>query len=147
MRSAARRVEEKFMGEFEKKGRVVLWTNSAIGCRVMGAGIAQLRSHCHISKVPRMWQRRMLYGRQLGTRSTPPLEEGEDKLMRMQRKKGAEQRASKRLEKHSERRDGSTAQRGRSTAKQCMVRRTGKCSKREREQCAHREEKRSKRGG
>ena len=56
MRSAARRVEEKFMGEFEKKGRVVLWTNSAIGCRVMGAGIAQLRSHCHISKVPRMWQ-------------------------------------------------------------------------------------------
>jgi len=48
------------------------------------------------------------------------LEEGEDKLVWMQRRKGAERCVSKGLER---------------------------CSKRERKQRAHREEKRSKRGG
>ena len=75
------------------------------------------------------------------------MEEGEDKLVWIQRRKGAEWRTSKRLKKHSERRDGGTAQRGRSAVKQCTVRRTGKRSEREKERCAHREEKHNKRGG
>jgi len=37
---------------------------------------------------------------------------------------------SKRLEKRSKGRGSDTAQRGKSAAKQCMVRRTGTCSKR-----------------
>jgi len=41
----------------------------------------------------------------LGTRSTPLLEEGKDKLVWMQRRKGAERRMSKRLERHSKRRE------------------------------------------
>jgi len=35
MRSAARGVEEKFMGESKEKGRMVLWTNSATKENVM----------------------------------------------------------------------------------------------------------------
>jgi len=74
------------------------------------------------------------------------LKEGEDKLVWMQRRKRAERCASKRLEKCSKREKGSTAQRGRSVARWRTVRRTGKCSKGERERHAHREEKCSKRG-
>ena len=61
------------------------------------------------------------------------MEEGEDKLVWMQRRKGAEWHASKRLEKHNKRRDSGTAQRGRSAVKWHMVRRTGKRSEREKE--------------
>jgi len=56
-------VEEKFMGGFEEENRVVLWTNSATGCRVVEVGMAWPRSRCHISKVPKMWQKGMLRGR------------------------------------------------------------------------------------
>jgi len=77
------------------------------------------------------------------------LEEGEDKLVWVQRRKGTEQHTSRRHKKHSKRREGGVAQKGKGAAKWRMVKRTGKCSKREREreQCAHREEKRSKREG
>jgi len=57
---AARRVKKEFMGGFEEESRVVLWTNSATRCGVMGAGIVRPRGHCHVSEVPKMWQRRML---------------------------------------------------------------------------------------
>ena len=39
-RSAAG-VEEKFVGGIEKEGRVVLWTNSATRCGIIGAGVAR----------------------------------------------------------------------------------------------------------
>jgi len=48
----------------------------------------------------------------------------------MQRRKGVEQHMSKRLKKHSKGEESGAAQRGKGTAKQRMVRRTGKCSKR-----------------
>ena len=51
------------MGGFEEESRVVLWTNGATGCRVVGARVAWSGSHCHIFEIPRMWQRRMLCGR------------------------------------------------------------------------------------
>jgi len=66
----------------------------------------------------------------LGTRGSSLLEKREDELVWMQRKSGAERRASKRLEKRSKGGEGGVAQRGRSTAKQCTVRRTRKRSKR-----------------
>jgi len=59
------------------------------------------------------------------------LEEREDELVWMQRRKGAERCASKRLEKHSKRGESSAAQRGKGTAKRCMVKRTRRRSKRE----------------
>jgi len=62
-KGAARRVEEEFVGDVKKEGRMVLWTNSAIRCGVVGAGMAWPRSRCHISEVPKMWQRGMLCGR------------------------------------------------------------------------------------
>jgi len=65
----------------------------------------------------------------------------------MQGRKGTKRRASKRLERCSKGRKSGATQRGKSAAKQCTVRRTGKRSKREREWHAYREEKRSKRGG
>jgi len=58
------------------------------------------------------------------------LEKREDELMQMQRKRGAEQRTSKRLEKCSKEGESGAAQRGRSTAKWRTVRRTEKRSKR-----------------
>jgi len=72
------------VGGVEKEGRVVLWTNSATRCRVVGVGMARPRSCRHIFEVPKMWQRRMLCGRRSGTRNTPLLEEREDKLVWMQ---------------------------------------------------------------
>jgi len=51
------------MGGFEKKGRMVLWTNSAMGCRIVEVGIVRPRSRRHISKMPKIWQRGMLHGR------------------------------------------------------------------------------------
>jgi len=96
----------------------------------MGAGMAWSRGRRHVFEVPKMWRRRMLCGRRLGTRGSSLLEKREDELMRMQRKRGAEQRASKRLEKCSKEGESSAAQRGRSTAKWHTVRRTEKCSKR-----------------
>jgi len=60
MRSTARRVEEKFVGGSEEESRIVLWTNSAMGCRVMGVRVAQSRSHHHLLEMPRMWQRGIL---------------------------------------------------------------------------------------
>ena len=75
------------------------------------------------------------------------MEERKDKLVWMQKKKGAERRASKRLKKHSKREKGSVVQRGKGTAKQRTVRRTRKRSKGKRERHAHREEKHSKREG
>jgi len=62
-KSTARRVEEEFMGDVKEEGGMVLWTNSAIRCGVVEAGMAWSRSCCHISEVPKMWQRRMLHGR------------------------------------------------------------------------------------
>jgi len=84
--------------------------------------------------------------RQLGARSDPLLEVERIELMWMQGK-GAERCASKRLEKHSKGGKGGAAQRGKSTAKRRMVKRTGTRSKRERKRRAHREEKHSKREG
>ena len=59
------------------------------------------------------------------------MEKREDELVWMQRRKGAEWHVSKRLKKYSKGGESSTAQRSKGTAKQCMVRRTGKYSKRE----------------
>ena len=46
------------------------------------------------------------------------MEEGEDKLVWMQRRKGAEWRVSKKLKRRSKGGEGSTAQRGKGTAKE-----------------------------
>jgi len=75
------------------------------------------------------------------------LEEEEDKLVWMQRRKGAKRHTSKRLERCSKGRGSSAVQRGKGAVKRRMVKRTRKRSKRERKQCTHREEKHSKRGG
>jgi len=48
------RVEEKFVGGVEEEGGVVLWTNSATKCRIMGVGVVWPRSRCHIFEVPKM---------------------------------------------------------------------------------------------
>jgi len=58
------------------------------------------------------------------------LEKREDELVWMQRRKGIEQRASKRLEKCSKRGESGAAQRGKSAAEWRTVRRTGRHSKR-----------------
>jgi len=60
---AVRGVEKKFIGDVEEEGRMVLWTNSATRCGVVGAGIAWPRSYCHVSEVSKMWQRGVLCGR------------------------------------------------------------------------------------
>jgi len=62
-KSAARRMEEEFVGGAEKESRVVLWTNSAARCRIVRVGMAQTRSHRHVSEMLRMWRRRMPCGR------------------------------------------------------------------------------------
>jgi len=74
-------VEEEFMGGVEEESQVVLWTNSATRCRVMGVGMAQSRGCRHVFEVPKMWQRRMLCGRRSGTRGSPLLEKREDELV------------------------------------------------------------------
>ena len=117
-------------GVEEKEGGVVLWTNSATRCGIMGVGVAWPRSCCHIFKMPKMWQRRMLRRRRSGTRSSPVLEKRKDELVWMQRRKGTERRMSKRLEKRSKGGESGTAQRGKSAAKRRTVRRTGRRSKR-----------------
>ena len=66
----------------------------------------------------------------MGTRGGSLLEKREDELVWMQRKRGAERHASKRLKKCSKRGESGTAQRGKSTAERRTVRRTGKHSKR-----------------
>jgi len=59
------------------------------------------------------------------------LEKREDKLVWMQREENrTEQYASRRLKKRSKGRENSTVQRGKSAAEKCMVRGTGKHSKR-----------------
>jgi len=113
----------------------------------VGVGVVWPRGCHHVFEVPKMWQRGVLCGRQLGTRSAPLLEEREDKLVWVQRRKGTERRVSKRLERRSKREKSGVAQRGKGVAKWRTVRRTGKHSKRKRKQRTHREEKRSKRGG
>jgi len=60
-RSAAG-VEEKFVEGVERESGVVLWTNSATRCTVVGVGIVRPRSRRHVFKMPKMWQRRMLCG-------------------------------------------------------------------------------------
>ena len=135
------------MGDIEEESRVVLWTDGVTRCGVVGAGVAQPRNRRHVFEMPKMWQRRMLHGRRLGARSTPLLEEREDKLVWMQREKGTEQRMSRRLERCSKGRESSAAQRGKSTVRRHMVKRTRKHSKRDRERHTHREEKHSKREG
>jgi len=72
----------------------------------------------------------MSCGKRSGTKGSSLLEKREDELVWMQRKRGAEWRVSKRLEKRSKGGEGGAAQRGRSAAKRRMVRRTGKHSKR-----------------
>ena len=62
-KGAARGVEEKLVGGVEKEGGVVLWTNSATKCGIMGVGVVRSRSRCHVFEVPKMWQRGMLCGR------------------------------------------------------------------------------------
>jgi len=96
----------------------------------VGVGMAWSRGHHHVFEMSKMWQRRMLCGRRLGTRSSSLLEKKKDELVWMQRRKGAEQCASKRLEKHSKGEESGAAQRGKSVAKRHTVRRTRKCSKR-----------------
>jgi len=80
-RSAARGIEEEFVGGSEEEGEVVLWTDSATRRGIVGVGVARPRGCHHVLEVPKMWQRRVLYGRQLGARSAPLLEEREDKLV------------------------------------------------------------------
>ena len=58
------------------------------------------------------------------------MEKRENELVWMQRKRGAEQRTSKRLEKHSKGRGSGMAQKGKSTAEQYTTRRVGTHSKR-----------------
>jgi len=123
-------VEEKFVEGVERESKVVLWTDSATRCRVVGVRVVRPRSRRHIFEVPKMWQRGMLRGRQSGTRNAPLLEERKDKLVWMQRRKGTERHANKRLERRSKRGKSGAAQRGKSTVEQCTVRRTGKRSKR-----------------
>jgi len=72
----------------------------------------------------------MLCRRQLGTRSSSLLEKRKNKLVWMQKRKGAEWHVSKKLKRHSKRRESSVAQRGKGVAKQCMTRRVRTCSKR-----------------
>ena len=62
-KSAARRIEEEFIGGVEKEGRMVLWTDSTMRCGVVGVGVAWPGSRCHILEMPKIWQRRMLCGR------------------------------------------------------------------------------------
>ena len=62
-KSAARRMEEEFVGGAEKESRVVLWTNSAARCGIVGVGMARTRSCRHIFEMLRMWRRRMPCGR------------------------------------------------------------------------------------
>jgi len=56
-------MKEEFVGGVEEEGGVVLWTNSATRCTVMGVGVVQPRSCRHVRGLPKMWQRRMLRGR------------------------------------------------------------------------------------
>ena len=39
-KDAAKKVEEKFVGDIEEEDRVVLWTNSAIRYRIVGVRMA-----------------------------------------------------------------------------------------------------------
>ena len=78
------------MGGAEEESRVVLWTNSAARCGIVGVGMAQSRGHRYVFEVSKVWQRGMLHGRQLGTRSSSLLEKRKDELVWMQRRKGAE---------------------------------------------------------
>jgi len=57
------KMEKEFVGDVEEEGGVVLWTNSAMRCGVVGAGVVQPRSCRHIFEMPKMWQRGMLCGR------------------------------------------------------------------------------------
>ena len=123
-------MEKEFVGDIEEESGMVLWTNSTTKCGVVGVGMVWPRSRRHIFKVPKMWQRRMLCGRQLGIGNAPLLEERGDKLVWMQGKESGERHASKRLEKRSKNRESGAAQRGRGAAEQRTVRRTGKRSKR-----------------
>jgi len=75
------------------------------------------------------------------------LEEGEDKLVWMQRRKGVERHMSKRLKRCSKGEEGGIAQRDKGAAKRHIVKRTRKHSKRKTERRTHREEKHSKREG
>jgi len=52
-------MEKESMGGAEEESKVVLWTNSATRCGIVGVGIAQTRSRHHIFEMLRMWQRRM----------------------------------------------------------------------------------------
>ena len=61
------------------------------------------------------------------------MEERENELVWMQRRKGTERYTSKRLEKHSKGRESSVAQGSKSATKRYIVRRTGRHSKREKE--------------
>jgi len=47
----------------EEEGRMVLWTNSTMRCRVIGVGVAQPRGCRYVFEVSKMWQRKMLCGR------------------------------------------------------------------------------------
>ena len=51
------------MGSAEEESGVVLWTNSATKCRVMGVGMARSRGYRHVPEVPKMWRRRVPCGR------------------------------------------------------------------------------------
>ena len=80
--------------------------------------MAQSRGCRHVFEVLKMWQRRMLCERRSGTKGSPLLEKREDELVWMQRKRGAERRTSKRLEKRSKGGESGAAQRGKSTARE-----------------------------
>jgi len=58
-KSVTRRMEEEFVGGAEEESRVVLWTNSATRCEIVGVGIARARSCRHVFEMLRMWRRRM----------------------------------------------------------------------------------------
>jgi len=53
-KDAAKKVEEKFVGDIEEEDRVVLWTNSAIRCRIVGVRMAWSRGCHHVSEVPKV---------------------------------------------------------------------------------------------
>jgi len=54
MRSAARRMEEKFVGGIKEESGVVLWTNSATRRGIVGVGVARPRGCHHVFEVPKM---------------------------------------------------------------------------------------------
>ena len=52
----AAEVKKEFVGDIEEESRVVLWTDSATRCRIVGVGMVQSRDCHHVFEVPKIWQ-------------------------------------------------------------------------------------------